>query len=61
MPAQWTGEILAKMHIHGIKALQLAEQVGWNPKYLSAVMNGRRTPKNAEQKLTAALDELIGK
>lgn len=61
MPAQWTGEILSKMHIHGIKALQLAEQVGWNPKYLSAVMNGRRTPKNAEQKLNAALDELIGK
>ncbi len=59
MPAQWTGQIIGEMHIAGITAKQLAEAAGWNPKYLSAVLNGHRTPKTAEQTLREALDTLL--
>lgn len=59
MSEQWTADLIGKMHIHGITSKKLAENVGWNPKYLSAILNGHRKPKNAEQKLTVALDELI--
>jgi len=59
MPAQWTGELIGKMHLYSITAKQLAEQVGWHPKYLSTVLNGHRCPKNAEEVLNTALDELI--
>lgn len=59
MPPQWTADLIGKMHLHGISAKQLADKVGWNPKYLSTVLNGHRVPKNAEQKLNVALDELI--
>ncbi|MGI5985015.1 MAG: helix-turn-helix domain-containing protein [Oscillospiraceae bacterium] len=59
MPAQWTAVLIGEMHLHGITAKQLAEKVGWNPKYLSTVLNGHRNPKNAEQTLSNALEELI--
>lgn len=59
MPAQWTGELLGKMHTYGITAKQLAAQLGYHPKYVSTVMNGHKEPKGAEQRFNVALDELI--
>lgn len=61
MPAQWTAEIIGKMHLHGITAVQLAAEVDWHPKYLSAVLNGRKDPSGAEDKVRNAIDRLIGK
>jgi nitroimidazol reductase NimA-like FMN-containing flavoprotein (pyridoxamine 5'-phosphate oxidase superfamily) len=59
MPEQWTAEIIGKMHLNCITAKELSAQLGYNPKYVSAVMNGHREPKGAEQRFNAALDELI--
>ena len=59
MPAQWTAEIIGKMHLHGVTAKQLAEKLDWHPKYLSQVLNGHETPKKAESKVRKALDELF--
>lgn len=59
MPAKWTADLLGKMHLAGVTAKQLAEEVGWNPKYLSVVLNGHKEPKGAEEKLNAALERLI--
>lgn len=61
MPAQWTAEILGEMHLSGITAKQLAEEAGWHEKYLSAVMNGHRDPKGAEETLRAALGRIKSK
>ena len=58
MPAQWTAELIGEMHLNRVSAMQLAAEVGWHPKYLSAVMNGRREPKGAEEKLRAALKRI---
>ena len=59
MPAQWTADLIGKMHLNKITAKQLAAAAGWNEKYLSCVLNGHRNPKNAESTLRAALDALI--
>ncbi len=59
MPAPWTGEIVGKMHMYGITAIHLAEKLGINPKYLSAVLNGKREPAGAQQRFEGALDELL--
>lgn len=59
MPAQWTGEIIGEMHLNHITAKELSAQLGYNPKYVSAVLNGRRKPKRAEKTFKQALGELI--
>lgn len=59
MPAQWTGEVIGKMHQYSVTGLMLSKALDWHPKYLSAVLNGHRTPKDAEQKIRVALNSLI--
>lgn len=58
MPAQWTAELIGEMHLLGVTSKQLAAAVGWNPKYLSVVLNGHREPKGAEDKLRFAMKRL---
>lgn len=48
MPAQWTGEIVGKMHLLEISQVQLADALGYTPEYVCAVLNGKRNPKDAE-------------
>lgn len=59
MLAKWTGDVVGKMHRAGVTMKQLAAEVGWHEKYLSAVMHGHRTPKDAEQKVREALARCI--
>lgn len=59
MLAQWTGDLVGRMHINRITAKELAQHMGLRHEYVSAVLNGRRTPAGAEARFKAALDELI--
>lgn len=61
MKDKWTGDAMAIMHVNEISALSLAEELGWNPKYLSAVLNCKRRPKNAENLVMDALHKIISK
>ena len=59
MLAQWTAVIVGQMHLNRITAKELSAEVGWHPKYLSAVLNGRKSPAGAEEKLCSAMEKLI--
>lgn len=59
MLAQWTADVVGKMHQYRITRSQLASKLGVVPDYVTMVLNGRRNPKNAEGRFRAALDELI--
>lgn len=59
MPAQWTGEVVSKMHIFEVTKQQLAAELGVTPAYVGMVLNGRREPKGAEQQMKSALECLI--
>lgn len=59
MPAQWTGNLVGRMHNARITSKQLAKKMGKNPKYVSQVLNGHYSPKTAEQEFNEALDALI--
>lgn len=60
MPAQWTAEIVAKMHMYSVTRKQLAEKLSYSPEWVGMVLNGHRAPEGAEERFRAALDELIG-
>lgn len=59
MPAQWTGELVGKMHNAGVTGKELAAQMGKNPKYVSQVLNGHYAPKKSESEFNAALTAII--
>lgn len=59
MPAQWTGELVGKMHNAGVTGKELAAQLGKNPKYISQVLNGHYELKKAEREFNAALSAII--
>lgn len=59
MPEEWTGELIGIMHNNRISYQQLADKLGWHVKYLSAVMNSKRSPADAETKVRAALSEIL--
>ena len=59
MVEQWVGEVIGKIHQQRITAKELAAHLNYNPKYLSTVLNGHRTPKNAEAKIRQGLEEMI--
>ena len=59
MLAQWMESFFGRLRFNQVTDLELAEELGVNPKYLSAVLNGHKTPRNAEEKLNAALDRII--
>lgn len=56
---KWTGELIGKMHNNKVFKLELAEHMGLSVEYVSMVLNGRRTPPDAEERFNKAVDEII--
>lgn len=61
MKDKWTGEAVGIMHVHEVTAKDLAEELGWNPKYLSVVLNCKRRPKSAESIVMDALHRIVAR
>lgn len=59
LPEQWTGDLVGRMHNHKILYAELADKLGLSVPYISMVLNGSRSPRGAEERFNAALDELI--
>jgi hypothetical protein len=59
MPAQWTGDLVGKMHCHRISKKRLAQELGYVVEYVSMVLNGHREPPNAEQQFNDAVNRII--
>ena len=59
MIPKWTGELVGKMHINDISIQNLADKTSLNPKYVGMILNGKKTPPGAEERLNKAVDEII--
>ena len=58
---KWIAEVVGLMHIHGISQTELAEKVGVLRPHINRILNGKETPKGAEERIKKALGELIAK
>lgn len=59
MPEPWTGDLIGRMHNAGVTYDDLAAEIGCGKAYLSMVLNGKRSPKGAKEKLNAAFDRVM--
>ena len=59
MDQKWRVAFFGKKYAYAVKDKEIAREIGWHPKYLSAVLNGHREPRGAEEKLIAALERVI--
>lgn len=59
MYPDWVWDIERPRKTHHITTAELATRLGWTRGYLSKIINGRMTPKNAEARVKAALAEII--
>ena len=56
----WIAEAIGMMHINKITQKDLAKHLGCTEQYISMIFNGKKTPKGAKEKITAAIVEIAG-
>ena len=56
---EWIAEAVGKMHINKITQSQLAEKMGVTREYVVMILNGRKSPEDAERRIMQAIDEII--
>ena len=59
LKSSWTGEAVGKMHVHGITCEELGEELGYKRAYVSMILNESRKPKDAKERVEAALEAII--
>ena len=55
----WIGEAVGKMHINKITQSQLADKMGVTNDYIWMILNGKKTPKDAESRIMTAINDII--
>ena len=55
---EWTGELIGKMHNKDITLDDLAEEIGVGKSYVSMILNGKRNPSGARERLYSAFEKI---
>lgn len=61
MRDKWTGVLIGKMHNANVTLDDLATELGMTKGYISMILNGRRKPPEAKQRLQAAFESILQK
>ena len=56
---KWIGEAVGVMHVNRIKQGQVADKLGVTNDYVNMILNGKKTPKGAEERIMGAIAEII--
>ena len=59
MPEKWTGTLVGKMHNERVRIEDIAVQLGVSKAYVSMILNGKRTPAGAKERLNGAFAEIL--
>lgn len=55
----WIAEVVGKMHVNKITQSQLARKMGVTNDYIWMILNGKKTPKDAETRINDAIDSIL--
>lgn len=55
----WAIDLENRMKKNKVRWKDVAEHFGWTAQYTSGIINGNYTPKQAQEKITKAVNELI--
>lgn len=61
MAEQWSGEIVAKLHLHGITRRELADEMGVTAQYVTMVLNGKKSPAKMEERMDGAINAILSR
>lgn len=56
---KWTGELVSKMHLNGIRKTELANKLGCTRASVTMILNGERNPVGAQERFEKAVDAII--
>jgi transcriptional regulator with XRE-family HTH domain len=56
---EWIGKAILKMRANKITQEQVAKKVGVRREHINLILSGRKFPKRAEERIMAAIDEII--
>ena len=57
--SNWIASAVGKMHINKISNIELAKKMNVTPQYISMILNGKKSTKNAESRINDAIDSII--
>ena len=55
----WIADAVGKAFANNISHKEIAAKAGYNPRYLSAILNQKRNPANAETRIMTAISDII--
>lgn len=58
MPAKWTGDVVAALHINGITQAELAAKMGVTVPYISMLLNGKKNSAGAKDCMMEAIQQI---
>lgn len=56
---KWIATAVGLMHINKITQIQVAKKMGVTNDYVNMILNGKMSPKNAEERIMRAIDEIL--
>lgn len=57
----WTGDMVGRMHNARITLEDMAKEMGCTKGYVSMILNGARSPKDAQERFESAFDAIMSK
>lgn len=61
MPEKWTGNLIGQMHCNNVTLEDLANEMGCTKAYISMILNCRRKPPKARERLEEAFKSVLKK
>ena len=59
MPEKWTGRLVGRMHNERVTMQQIANEMGVTKSYVSMILNSKKKPAGAQERLEAAFAAVV--